>query len=85
MQNRKWPTKKEDMENVQRILLLHAGTDEGKGLIKVEPQADGESMLCTPAPWLADITKALVKRHGPDQGLEILRLVLREIGLFPKR
>ena len=78
----KWPTKKEDMADVQHILDLHAVTDTGKGLIKVEPLPDGGTIQFTPASWLGDLTRVLIKRHGQDQGLEVLRLVLREIGLF---
>jgi hypothetical protein len=76
-----WPTQKENMEIATRILALHR--DKDTGLVSLKPGGQ-DSFQAILSPWLAELTKALVKRHGLDQGMETLRYVLRELGVFSK-
>jgi|GEM_PF-2344666 len=76
-----WPTKNEDMEAASEILRQHAG-DEGKPLVSAEKVGDGNTMQFAPSPWLGELAMNLVRRHGEERGMEVLRLVLRELGVF---
>lgn len=84
MAEQEWPTKQADMKMVHGV-LRRLDSGEGKTLMSVENLGDGETMQFTPSPWLGEITMNLVRRHGEEKGMGILRLVLREIGLFNKR
>ena len=78
-----WPTKKEDMEAVFEVLGLHSN-EEGGPLVSAEKVGDGKTMQFTPSPWLGELAMNLVRRHGEERGMEVLRLVLRELGVFKK-
>lgn len=79
-----WTTKNEDMKAALEILRQHT-SDEGKPLVSAaEKVGDGKTMQFTPSPWLGELAMNLVGRHGEDQGMEVLRLVLRELGVFKK-
>lgn len=78
-----WPTKKEDMEAASEILRQHA-SDEGKPLMSAEKVGEGNTMQFAPSPWLGELAMNLVGRHGEERGMEVLRLVLRELGVFKK-
>lgn len=78
-----WATKNEDMEAAFEILSLHSN-EEGKPLVSAEKVGGGNTMQFTPSPWLGELTMNLVGRHGEERGMEVLRLVLRELGVFKK-
>lgn len=83
MREQNWTTKQEDMEAAFEILSLHCN-EEGEPLVSVEKVGGTKTMQFTPSPWLGELTMNLVRRHGEERGMEVLRLVLREIGVFKK-
>jgi hypothetical protein len=79
-----WPTKQDDMKAAMEIILRLGGEEQATPLMSAQGTGDGETMQFSPSPWLAELVRSLIKRHGEEKGMYILRLVLRELGLFKR-
>lgn len=79
-----WPTKQDDMKTAVEIIIRHGGEEQATPLMSAQGTGTGEIMQFSPSPWLAELVRNLIKRHGEERGMHILRLVLRELGLFKR-
>jgi len=79
-----WPTQQDDMAMALEILQRHGDKAQTTPLMSTKDTGNGETMEFSPAPWLAELVKNLIARHGEQRGMEILRLILRELGVFKR-
>lgn len=84
MTGQNWPTKQADMQAAVEILQKHGGEGQLTSLMSPQSHMQANGMQFSPSPWLAELTRNLVSRHGEKKGFDILRLVLRELGVFKR-
>lgn len=85
MNEKNWPTKQDDMRVAREIIARHGSAGQAVPLMGMEDMGDGETVQFSPSPWLAELVTNLIRIHGEEKGMGILRLVLRELGFFNKR
>lgn len=79
-----WPTQQDDMTMALEILQRHGDKVQTTPLMSSKDTGKGEAMEFSPAPWLAELVRGLIARHGEQRGMDILRLILRELGVFKR-
>lgn len=84
MNEKNWSTKQDDMKVAWKIVERHGSAGQAVPLMGMEAMGDGNTMQFAPSPWLGELAMNLVGRHGEERGMEVLRLVLRELGVFKK-